>query len=243
MVAPGHSSHGASAGVTVPTKGYLLGSQTRVAAGVTAAPALYFPTPISPILASRWRLVTGSGDGDTGVAAHRAWHPFRNKDGAWSVALGAPWGANTRNGAGRSACPHGREMPGGCELPASALIFPIHKSPCCLHQHDGVLPMPNWYFSCLDSPFLKNKKHEETVQASAMPQVHSWEGVHQDITLWDGDEKGTWDSRQLQRDGGDNIPYLAWKTWRNPAGCGRKPRRCHCWDWTCRWRGARRPCH
>lgn len=67
-VAPGHCSHGATAGASVPTKGHLLGSQTEAAAGATAAPALYFPSPISPISASWWRLVMGAGDGDMGVA-------------------------------------------------------------------------------------------------------------------------------------------------------------------------------
>lgn len=64
-------------------------------------------------------------------------------------------------------------------------MFPVHKSPRCLHQRDGVLPMPNRYFSCLDSPFLKSKKkiNQETVQASAALRVRSWAGVHQDITL------------------------------------------------------------
>lgn len=99
------------------------------------------------------------------------WHPFRNKEGARSIALGAPWGANTRNGAGRSARPHDREKLGGCELPADALIFPIYKSPRCLHQHDSVLPTSNWYFSCLDSPFLKSEKNKKRSRKQSKPQL------------------------------------------------------------------------
>lgn len=194
---PATASHGAGTGASEPTKGHLPGSQTGAAAGATAAPALYSLAPISPILASRRRLVTGAGDSASGAAARRARHPFGNEEGARSAAAGAPQGANTRNGARRSARPHGREKPGGCELPPGALIFPVHKSPRCLHQHDGPGAEPVFFLFGFTG-FEKQKKQEMAL-APAVPRACRQTGVNQDTTSWDAEEKGTGDGKEPGR--------------------------------------------
>jgi len=131
------ASHGAGVGASMPTKGCPLGSKTGPAARATAAPRLYSPYPISPILASPRCPITGASEGVPGTAAPGARHTIRNEEATLPRGLGGV--KPTGNGARRSAHPHGREKPPPGTLISRtqlwALLTPV---------------MPGRCFSCLD---------------------------------------------------------------------------------------------